>query len=391
MKKTVRNISPLVKSRQQHARLRTKKVTGARMAVVMRLFAVSVVIIFVLGSVFAVFGMVAYSLKNGGKISIPDQVATYLQKTPLSFLVKVKSTNDQKKMVVGLSQIVEYPKSEFMFSTFVKSDSFGGFTLVQGAGTVDQLDGIYKFLSTGQSVYRLPLNTQWSGVQHYYDVELQSQGWKKELSVGLTDLEKMPGEYYTKDEKGLHIYQVSFDIWYESITKVQAEQGLNDKIVAYKAKQELVQAASGRDLPADAGWQLRYSRDWELEMQNNSTYNAMNLFFTNSKSKERVIFSVLKKYPKNIADLDYAYLESVGTDHIVSWLTTQPISVTFQSFTKSEIIIAEGKALLFSNLNQHASFVFLTNRKNGLVYVIQYVGRENPEFLEYIKSNLKNN
>ena len=197
-------------------------------------------------------------------------------------------------------------------------------------------------------------------------------------------------DYYTKDEKGLHIYSVASDIWYELVTKEQAAQGLHDKIVSYKAKQELVAAASGKDLPANLAWKLRYSRDWDVETQRNAIYGVENIYFSNSSSKEKVTISVLNRYKENAAELTYKDLETIGAEFISTWLTTQQTTVTLQGFTKTERVVADGKTLEYVDLKNHAHFLFLLNRKNGLFYVVQYIGNENPEFFEYIKGNLKN-
>jgi hypothetical protein len=385
-----RRVVSAVTSRQSFAKERTKKIAATKFSALVRIVIVGFIVIVFFGSIFAVFGVIAYSLKNDGKLSLGQQFTSFVKSTPLSFLVKEDNTKIEKKMVVGLHEVPVYPGSDFIFSSYITSKSDGTFEIKTGSAKTTDLDSLFRFLSSGQSVYRLPLNVTWQQVQEYYEQELTALGWKKELSVSISDLEKMPGEYYTKDESGLHIYDVSYDVWYEKVTKVQAQQGLREKVVAYKAKQELVEAASGTDLPSDLFWKLKYSRDWSLETQKHPTLNGFSLFFSHDKSKERVIFSVIRKYTGNIADVDYKYLESVGVEHITSWLTTQPIAITLKGFTKKQLTVAGLKAQEFADTKHNAYFLFLVNKKNSCVYVIQYAGKENPEFYEYIKANLKN-
>ena len=338
----------------------------------------------------ALFASIAYSLKTGGKVTIGSQIQQLISKTPLKYIVKVDTQVEEQQFVVGLIGVPAFPQSSFVFEDYIVHVGKDGFAIQNQKFTGDDAQELYSFLTSGQSTYRLPLNTTWEQVKTYYDAELTKLGWKQEGSVTVFDTEKIQGEYYSKDNKGLHIYPVASDIWYETVTKEQAAQGLHDKIVAFKAKQELVQAASGKDLPLDADWKMRYSRDWDIELQRNTIYGVNNIYFTNSKSKEHLSIAVINRYRGNIADVDYKYLESSGIGYISTWLTTQQTTVSLQGFTRTERVVASGKAMEFSDLKNHANFLFLVNRKNTMLYVVQYIGKENPEFFEYIKTNLKN-
>jgi hypothetical protein len=81
---------------------------------------------------------------------------------------------------------------------------------------------------------------------------------------------------------------------------------------------------------------------------------------------------------KSLQDKD---IEKVGVEYISTWLTTQQTTVSLAGFTKKELIVADGKALEYADLKNRAYFLFLVNKKNSLYYVVQYVGKENPEFL----------
>ncbi|MCC7304058.1 hypothetical protein IT418_01425 [bacterium] len=372
------------------AQERVKKVMAGRVARFVKTVVVVFVCIVIGVGVFGFIGILAYSLKSGKELSLSDRVNGFLSSTPLKFLVKNSDTKIEILEVVGVSSVVEFPESSFVFENYITRIGATSFAIKADTLSAGDSQSLYDFLTSGQSVYRLPLSAGWVDVQEYYKKELVKSGWQFQASVAITDTEKIPGEYYTKDEKGLHIYSVADDLWFETVTKVQAEQGLHDKIVAYKAKQELVAAASGQDLPNDAVWKLRYSRDWSVELQKNTIYGENNVYFTHDTSKERVVISVLKRYPGVLADLTYKGLEAVGVEYISTWLTTQQTSVTLQGFTRKELIVADGKALEFSDVKNRAYFLFLVNKKNKLYYVVQYFGKENPEFFEYIKDNLKN-
>lgn len=371
------------------ARDRVRKVYATKFTLAVRTFFIVLLTLIFLGGMLGFLGLVGYSLKTGGELTLGEKIAGFLRTTPLKYIIK-EDIKVQNLALVGVAGVPEIPGSTFVFADYITRVGEYGFLINTKALSGNDAQALYDFLTNGQSVYRLPLNFDWTEVQSFYKDSLPKLGWKYELSVPITDTEKIPGEYYTKDEKGLHVYTVASDIWYETITKTQAEQGLHDKIVAYKAKQELVEAASGRDLPAEAVWRLRYSRDWDVELSRNTIYGVNSIYFTNGSSRERVSIAVINRYRGNTADLTYKDIEKVGVEYISTWLTTQQTTVSLAGFTKKELLVADGKALEYVDLKNRAYFLFLVNKKNSLYYVVQYVGKENPEFFEYVKGNLKN-
>ncbi|PIY17309.1 hypothetical protein COZ14_03435 [Candidatus Dojkabacteria bacterium CG_4_10_14_3_um_filter_Dojkabacteria_WS6_41_9] len=372
------------------ARERVRKVTVTKMGNAVRAVIFVILAVIFLGGLLGFLALVGYSLKTGGNVPFTQKVMGFLRTTPVRYLLPATDTKSEKRGVVGVQDVPEVPESTFVFLDYITRVGEYGFTLKEKSLLAAESQALYEFVTSGQSVYRLALTSSWEEVQQFYQQELPKLGWKFENSVTISDTEKVPGEYYTKGEKGLHVYTIAEDIWYEQVTKLQAEQGLHDKLVAYKAKQELVEAASGRDLPAEAVWKLSYSRDWDVALQKNVIYGVNNIYFTNNASTERITISVLGRYKGEVVELAYKDLEKVGTEYISTWLTTQQTTVTLTGFSKHERVVAGGKALEFADLKNRAYFLFLLNRKNGLYYVVQYVGKENPEFFEYIKGNLKN-
>lgn len=378
-----------LRSTANFARERGAKIAATKAA---RFFKALVVVVFAgvlfIGAIgFA--GMLAYSIKSGEELNLKKQFTELVQKTPLRSLLGEQTSEQQSLQVIGLQNIPEYPESTFVFADYVERIGSDGYQIKEKVLSANDAQALYTFLASGQSVYRLPLNTEWEDVQSFYRAKMSELGWKIERSVAVSETEYIPGDYYTKDGKGLHMYSVASDIWYEVITQAQAEQGLHDKIVAYKAKQELVAAASGKDLPVAAEWQLRYSRDWEVELQKNPIFGVNNVIFTHDSSKERLFMLVVDRYRENVADITYKQLETYGVNYISTWLTTQQTTVTLQGFTRTEREVASIKAMEFSDVKQSAHFLVLVNPKNSMVYVIQYIGKENPEFFEYVKGNLK--
>lgn len=378
-----------LRSTANFARERGAKIAATKAARFMKALVIVVVVgVLSIGAIgFA--GMIAYSIKSGEELNLKKQLTELVQKTPLKSLLGEQTSEQQSLQVIGLQNIPEYPGSVFVFADYTERIGSDGYKIKEKVLSANDAQALYTFLASGQSVYRLPLNVEWEDVQSFYRSKLSELGWKTERSVAVSETEYIPGDYYTKDGKGLHVYSVASDIWYEVITQAQAEQGLHDKIVAYKAKQELVAAASGKDLPVAAEWQLRYSRDWEVELQKNPIFGVNNVIFTHDSSKERLYMLVVDRYRENVADITYKQLETYGVNYISTWLTTQQTTVTLQGFARTEREVASIKAMEFSDVKQSAHFLVLVNPKNSMVYVFQYIGKENPEFFEYVKGNLK--
>lgn len=379
----------LFRPKNTHANDRVHRVSTVKKKRILTTIFLIILLLMVLFLILGVLGVVAYSLKSGTTLPFIAQAQEVIRKTPLKVFLFEEDTKKEKRDVVGIVGVPEYPHSEFIFEGYVTVSE--GNKVHIASDLVSDSDGqvLYTFISSGQSVYRLPLDTKWDQVTAFYKEELVKAGWEYKNTVGIADLERIPGEYYTKDGKGLHMYQVSYDIWYETITPAQAEDGLRDKVVAYKAKQELVAAASGKDLPSETLWSMKYSRDWDLEFQDHPTLGVKNLYFTHYKSKERVSFVAIRKFDKPIADLQYSNVESVGTEYVVTWLTTQPAQVQLADFKKTQLTVAGSKAMEFYNSKINAHFLIVFHNKRGIFYAVQYIGTEKSDFVEYIKDNLK--
>ncbi len=367
---------------------RTKKINAEKRKQVLKSAGLVVRVLFLAAIVSGVIWGVYYIIQSGKGGQVLSQIGKVIE--PLGKYLQREEKPPEIAEVIGVPHVPSYPNSEFVFENVVTRLEDGKFSIKSESYAQEELQGLYTFLASGQSVYRLPIKATWAQVQEYYKTELPKNGWTFVQSVSVAETEKLPGEYYIREEKGLHIYQIAYDIWYETVTKTQAEQGLRDKVVAYKAKQELVEAATGRDLPKETWWQLKYSKDWSLETANHPTYGEKNLFFQHDKTKERVSISIIKRFQKPFADVDYKYLEEVANEHVITWLSTQQISVTLAGFTKTQLMVGEEmKALELSDSKNNAYFLYLVNKYNSLTYVVQYVGKDKPEFYEYIKTNIK--
>lgn len=362
--------------------LREKTITWIRIGVFALIFGtIGLIVLGLLASA-------ALSLKTGEQLTIAALVEDRIRKTPIGGFLPQKEAPKEYD-VIGLSGIPEYPKSEFAFTNFVNRNNDSFELKLEGYSDYDQQE-LFRFLSSGQSVYFIPIDKNWNNIVTFYKDELPKRGWSHSGTAKVDDLEKIPGEYFVKDTLGLHLYTISGDIWYEFITKEQAESALKDRVTAYKTKQLLVESASGAEVPQDTWWTLKFLRDWDLTMTKHPILGESNLYFKNKKSNNRLSVVGLKRYDKdkNPADVEYNYFEALGQDYLRTWLATQPTSVTINSFKVNKTTIDGVKAVEYTSSENKAYFAFLINNKNNIVYVIEYFG-DNSDFYEYVKANMK--
>jgi len=366
---------------------RIKKVKRNRFV---QLIQVAVISLFVLtfgGIIISLLAGSALSLKTGAQNPILKLVTDVISKTPFaSFLVKSQEVKAYD--VVGIYGVPEFPGSEFVFADSItrEGDSFKLSTT--GYSEVER-EELYRFLSNKQSVYYLPLDASWKDVIAFYKEKLPEKGWSFAMTAPIDDLEKVPGEYFIKENQGLHLYTVSHDIWYEVITKEQAETGLRDRVVAYKAKQYLVDSASGSEFPTETWWGLRYTNDWEFSMNKHPIFGEQQVYLRHKKTNDFLNILIMNRYRDSVSDVQYAYLQQVGQDHIRSWLATQPPSVSFADFSEKKFEIAGQKAVEYASDKNEANFTFLVNEKNKILYVIEFHGKVNKDFYEYLTLNLR--
>lgn len=350
--------------------------------------------IVIIGTIVGIIGLLsvgvlagaAISLKTGEKSSVLGYVQTQLKNSPLGrFLPEDKKVtiND----VIGVNEVPEYPSSDFVFGNSIARTE-QGFNIDLKTYTQQDQQELYRFFGSGQSIYFVPIGTKWKDVTDYYKKELPKRGWEFKQSVGIEDLERVPGEYFSKNDIGLHIYQISDDIWYETITKAQAESGLKDRVLAYKTKQLLVESSKGSDVPPETWWTLRYSSDWDYTMAKHLILGEYLFSLRNKKTGVKLNVNPLKRYKDNPADVEYKTLEDIGTEYIKTWLTSQPPSVSVSNFSPNRITIDGVKAVEYVSAKDKAAFAFVINKEDKITYVIEYFGDANTDFYEYVKANI---
>lgn len=373
--------------KKSYAGERMQKMIRERTVLLLRLFVVGSIAGIVFLIVVGTLAGAALSLKTGEKLSIVSAAENLVRQSPLGQYLP-REPEATKYDVIGLPGVPEFPHSEFIFAGAVTRTQQTFEINLQGYSTTDQQE-LFRFLSNGQSVYFLPVGTRWADVVEFYETELPAAGWNHVLSVGVEDLERIPGEFFVKENKGLHVYSVSNDIWYEYITKEQAENGLKDRVVAYKTKQLLVESASGNETPQQSWWKLRYTNEWEMTVSNHMILGEPIVSFRNKKTPAYLIISPHARYREKPEDVEYSYLENVANEYMRGWLATRPPSMSMANFQTNKITIADAKAVEVVSSKDQAYFAFVINKENSLLYVIESFQDTNSDFYEYVKGNVR--
>ena len=150
----------------------------------------------------------------------------------------------EESFVIGLQDIPAYPNSEFIFENSLEDSS------------------ISNFLSNENSAYRLPPNTNIEKVFEFYKERLPEKGWTYLLSVPIQSDDKEYGEYWLKEDSGLRIYSKYNDIWYESLTKEEAENGLAERVKEEIERDMMLIGSDTQEFLPDYPWLLNIPKEY---------------------------------------------------------------------------------------------------------------------------------
>jgi hypothetical protein len=110
------------------ARARVRKVYATKVALTLRTFLVVLLSLVFLGGMLGFLGLIGYSLKTGGDLTLSEKIAGFVRTTPLKFLVK-ESTKVQSAIVVGIDGVPEVSGSTFVFAGYITRVGEYGFLI----------------------------------------------------------------------------------------------------------------------------------------------------------------------------------------------------------------------------------------------------------------------
>lgn len=197
--------------------------------------------------------------------------------------------------VVGMKDVPIFPNSSFVFEENIDDET------------------VREFLSKGNSAYRLPPNSNLSEVFEYYKTKLPEFGWNLVNSVPEGSETMKSGYYWIKDEKGLRIYSKYNDIWYESITTKEAQEGLAER-VKEEVERDLLLATEGvQDLLPDFPWVLQVPKEYIISYSVSEFNNLRKMDLKEIGGEERISLTPIANYSDK--GLDYfldLYIELIN-------------------------------------------------------------------------------
>jgi len=195
----------------------------------------------------------------------------YLSVIYINKLRSVDSNNEYDNiMIIGINDVPVYPKATFIFQNTLNQPS------------------VSKFLSEGNSAYRLPLNKSSFEVVEFYNEKLPEYGWEFVLSVSVGSEDMRYGEYWIKENRGLRIYSKFNDIWYESITVEEAKSGLAQEVKDEISRNLLLADSNAQDLLPDFPWIIEIPKEYVISYSVSSYKNESTVSFRKLGSSETI-------------------------------------------------------------------------------------------------------
>jgi len=275
-----------------------------------------------------------------------------------------KEANQELTYVTGLEHIPAYPSSTFIFQTSLNQDS------------------VKNFLSNGNSAYRLPNNTNIEDVFEFYTTQLPQLGWQFIQMVDMEVPDKEYGQYWTKDNIGLRIYSKYNDIWYETITTTEAQNGLSERIKQETEMNLLLTDNESQDLLPDFPWILQIPKEYIISYRSSSYDSTLQqLSLTKIGTEEKLNLVPIDK--AGTRALDYAlndYVTSLNTSSEDRWgvINTYVISTNFGAGLRGTI----------STNSEDREVAVISDSYNQIVYVLDSNIVKNP-FFDFILENIQ--
>lgn len=293
-----------------------------------------------------------------------------------------------KERVTGFKEIPIYPGSEFVYKDFVDDES------------------VKRFLSNGESVYRLPPNISFIDVSEYYRKILPSSGWEHVLSVERTSSEQMYGEYWIKsdNESALRIYSKLNDVWYQKLSVEEARTGLAEQVRLENERELIVSSTEGSEFLPHFPWHLKIPNDYLVRYFDTHFENNQGAELNKIGKSEKVFLVPIGRagtLPPDVmlrefieeANKNERYLieKPTGTENRDSD-DTEATDTSIQDWevVSSSYTQVEGRSILLAEISAPGkggtAYVF-ENYRSGYVFVLTSFSTDN-QMVEYMLKNL---
>lgn len=273
--------------------------------------------------------------------------------------------------------------------------ALGAITNPETAQSFSESDrqAVYQFLSNNQSIYLLSVDQTFTQAVDFYKEELASRGWQFITEVPPGDIGRLPGAYWTDsaNKRGLRIYTLAGDLWYETVTVEEAEQGLASRVGDLQARQIEARSLTGGRVHSRVGWLFNYPSDWEAINAQNAFFGVATVSFKHKQSNTIISLDVASRLYKPVVDIENTDLEKIATDYFKA-LTAQGQHVfVLTQFAKEPLTINQAKAVRYTFLRegQMTSFLFFIHKERQLVYVMYTINATETELFNYWLNNMK--
>jgi len=283
------------------------------------------------------------------------------------YINKLRSTDTNNEfdnvMIIGINDVPVFPESTFIFQN-----------------TIDQ-PSVSKFLSEGNSAYRLPPNTSYSEVAQFYNKKLPEYGWEFVLSVSVGSEDMRYGEYWVKEDRGLRIYSKFNDIWYESITVEEARTGLAQEVKDEIARNLLLADSDAQDLLPDFPWIIEIPKEYVISYFVSPYKNESGVIFKKLGSSETISLTPIAASSSKAFDyMLNDYVKDLNKKNEEKWGVKNTFIISTNTGNGLRGSIGMGDEL--------REVAVIQNPYNDIAYVLDSNIYKSP-FFEYVLNNLK--
>lgn len=264
--------------------------------------------------------------------------------------------------ILGITDVPQYPYSSFIFDNNIDDST------------------VSKFLSEGNSAYRLTSDKNIDDVFKYYTEILPGKGWELILTVPLGSEEQKYGQYWIKENKGLRIYSKFNDVWYESITKEDAQTGLASLVKKEIERNLLLIDNDAQDLLPDFPWIIKVPKEYIISYSTGSYENFSSVSFKKLGTTEIInIVPMGERGGKALDTFLFDYVKYLNKES-KKWAVKN-------TYLASTNVGAGLKGTIVSDLESRDISV-LHNTYNNIVYVLDCNISKSP-FFTYIIENIQ--
>ncbi len=265
----------------------------------------------------------------------------------------------EQSYVKEISSVPVYPGSEFAYMN--REDE----------------EIVLRMLNQGLSVYKLPRRTKTSDVYEYYEEKLPLYEWELLSMIPMSTEEKLLGQYWLKDEKGLRIHVENNDVWYELLTKTEAQNALKERRYAEIQRKRILETSSEQSLLPDYPWILQIPREYLTHYSSTDIGELQSVEIYEIGGDARfIIYPIGKSNSDSYDQMLQDFLEKQSEELDQDW----SIINIRQDYKKEREVLS---AKLIVN-GEKGEGIVLMNQRNFIVYTIISNKLDDPFFEEII-------